>query len=136
MEQGYETGSGRNLGALTLRGSAPVRQWRQNPPLDSVLMRRCTSYLEPSLRLGLMSDGLPFMVRMTPNHTVPRTGSYSVNTWLLHTAVQGWVHPEPLPGAVNVSFFDGHGELIKLDCLWQLYWHKDYRPPAKRTGLQ
>ena len=24
----------------------------------------------------------------------------------------------PLPGAVNVSFFDGHSELVKLDRLW------------------
>jgi hypothetical protein len=30
---------------------------------------------------------------------------------------------------------DGHGELVKLDRLWQLYWHKDYQPPARRPGL-
>ena len=42
---------------------------------------------------------------------------------------------QPLPGAVNMSFFDGHGELVKLDRLWQLYWHRDYQPPAKRPGL-
>jgi prepilin-type N-terminal cleavage/methylation domain-containing protein/prepilin-type processing-associated H-X9-DG protein len=41
----------------------------------------------------------------------------------------------PLPGAVNVAFFDGHGETVKLDNLWQLYWHRDYQPPAKRPGL-
>jgi hypothetical protein len=35
---------------------------------------------------------------------------------------------------VNVAFFDGHGELVKLDRLWQLYWHVDYQPPAKRPG--
>ena len=46
-----------------------------------------------------------------------------------------WPSNQPLPGAVNVSFFDGHGELVKLDYLWQLYWHKDYQPPAKRPGL-
>ena len=40
-----------------------------------------------------------------------------------------------LASAVNVAFFDGHGELVKLDRLWQLYWHKDYQPPAKRPGL-
>ena len=47
-----------------------------------------------------------------------------------------WPPDKPLPGAVNVSFFDGHGELVKLDHLYQLYWHKDYRPPAKRPGLR
>ena len=46
-----------------------------------------------------------------------------------------WPPNKPLPGAVNVSLFDGHGELVKLDGLWQLYWHKDYQPPAKRPGL-
>jgi prepilin-type N-terminal cleavage/methylation domain-containing protein/prepilin-type processing-associated H-X9-DG protein len=42
---------------------------------------------------------------------------------------------QPLPGAVNVNFFDGHSELVKLDNLWQLYWHRGYQPPAKRPGL-
>jgi len=46
-----------------------------------------------------------------------------------------WHQDRPLPGAVNVTFFDGHGELVKLDRLWQLYWHKNYQPPAKRPGL-
>ena len=46
-----------------------------------------------------------------------------------------WPTNQSLPGAVNVSFFDGHGELVKLDRLWQLYWHKDYQPPANRPGL-
>ena len=46
-----------------------------------------------------------------------------------------WPKEQPLPGAINVSFFDGHGELVKLDRLWQLYWHKNYQPPAKRPGL-
>ena len=42
----------------------------------------------------------------------------------------------PLPGAVNVSFFDGHVEAVKLDRLWQLHWHADYVAPAKRPGLE
>src|SRR6266705_7029445 len=41
-----------------------------------------------------------------------------------------WPAKQPLPGAINVSFFDGHGELVPLDRLWQLYWHRDYQPPA------
>jgi len=40
-----------------------------------------------------------------------------------------------LPGAVNVSFYDGHVEQVKLERLWQLYWHKGYVPPVKRPGL-
>jgi len=46
-----------------------------------------------------------------------------------------WPANKPLPGAVNVSMFDGHVELVKLDNLWQLYWHKDYQPPDRRPGL-
>jgi prepilin-type processing-associated H-X9-DG protein len=46
-----------------------------------------------------------------------------------------WPSNLPLPGAVNVSFFDGHGELVKLDRLWQLYWSPGYQPPDKRPGL-
>ncbi len=60
---------------------------------------------------------------------IPRHGSRS------NPVPTDWPPDKPLPGAVNVSFFDGHGELVKLDCLWQLYWHKDYQPPAKRPGL-
>ena len=40
-----------------------------------------------------------------------------------------------LPGAINVSFYDGHVETVKLERLWSLHWHKNYRPPAKRPGL-
>jgi prepilin-type N-terminal cleavage/methylation domain-containing protein/prepilin-type processing-associated H-X9-DG protein len=42
----------------------------------------------------------------------------------------------PLPGAINLSFYDGHAETIKLDRLWQLYWHKDYVPLNARPGLK
>jgi len=47
-----------------------------------------------------------------------------------------WPPSQRLPGAINVSFFDGHAQLVPLENLWQLYWHKDYQPPAKRPGLQ
>jgi prepilin-type N-terminal cleavage/methylation domain-containing protein/prepilin-type processing-associated H-X9-DG protein len=47
-------------------------------------------------------------------------------------------HPPsaPLPGAINVAFFDGHVEQVKLDRLWLLTWHRDYRVPAKRPMLR
>ena len=46
-----------------------------------------------------------------------------------------WPPSQPLPGAVNVTFFDGHTEVVKLDNLWQLYWHAGYAPRPKRPGL-
>jgi prepilin-type N-terminal cleavage/methylation domain-containing protein/prepilin-type processing-associated H-X9-DG protein len=41
-----------------------------------------------------------------------------------------WPYGRPLPGAVNISFYDGHGELVKLPRLWQLYWHNYWQPPS------
>ena len=39
---------------------------------------------------------------------------------------------QKLPGGINVVFADGHAELVKLDNLWNLYWHRNYRVPAQR----
>jgi prepilin-type N-terminal cleavage/methylation domain-containing protein/prepilin-type processing-associated H-X9-DG protein len=39
-----------------------------------------------------------------------------------------------LPGGINVAMADGHGELVKLEKLWNLYWHKLWQVPAKRPG--
>ncbi|HXR05525.1 MAG TPA: prepilin-type N-terminal cleavage/methylation domain-containing protein [Verrucomicrobiae bacterium] len=35
---------------------------------------------------------------------------------------------KPLPGAINIGFFDGHGELVKLPMLWGYYWHLSWDP--------
>jgi prepilin-type N-terminal cleavage/methylation domain-containing protein/prepilin-type processing-associated H-X9-DG protein len=39
-----------------------------------------------------------------------------------------------LPGAINMAMFDGHVELLPLEKLWQLRWHKGYEPPRQRPG--
>ncbi len=39
-----------------------------------------------------------------------------------------------LPGAINISFVDGHASSWQLENLWNLYWHRDYQPPAKRPN--
>jgi len=49
---------------------------------------------------------------------------------------KSWPLSLPLPGAINVAFFDGHVELVKLERIWQFQWHKNYEPLAKRPGLQ
>jgi prepilin-type N-terminal cleavage/methylation domain-containing protein/prepilin-type processing-associated H-X9-DG protein len=46
-----------------------------------------------------------------------------------------WPSNRPLPGAVNMVFWDGHGDLVKLDDIWHLYLHRNAKPPAKRPGL-
>jgi prepilin-type N-terminal cleavage/methylation domain-containing protein/prepilin-type processing-associated H-X9-DG protein len=40
-----------------------------------------------------------------------------------------------LPGAINLSFADGHVQQVKLEKLWQLTWHRNYQIPRKRPGL-
>lgn len=37
-----------------------------------------------------------------------------------------------LPGALNIGMADGHVELVKLENLWQCYWHLNWVPPAPR----
>lgn len=39
-----------------------------------------------------------------------------------------------LPGAINLSFVDGHAGQWQLERLWELSWHKGYKPPAKRPN--
>jgi len=39
-----------------------------------------------------------------------------------------------LPGSINLSFADNHVETVPLENLWNLYWHKNWEPPAKRPG--
>jgi prepilin-type N-terminal cleavage/methylation domain-containing protein/prepilin-type processing-associated H-X9-DG protein len=34
-----------------------------------------------------------------------------------------------LSGAINVGYFDGHVEMVKLFNLYSQYWHKNYVPP-------
>jgi prepilin-type processing-associated H-X9-DG protein len=46
-----------------------------------------------------------------------------------------WPAAQRMPGGVNVAFFDGHAQLVRLEQLWSLYWYKDYTAPAKRPGL-
>lgn len=43
-----------------------------------------------------------------------------------------WPYTRPLPGAVNVAFFEGHVEAVPLEKLWWLHWHQDYVPPKRR----
>jgi hypothetical protein len=31
-----------------------------------------------------------------------------------------------------MAFADGHGELVRLQNLWQYYWHLNWVPPATR----
>jgi prepilin-type N-terminal cleavage/methylation domain-containing protein/prepilin-type processing-associated H-X9-DG protein len=51
-----------------------------------------------------------------PSSAAPRSYNYRIGTIL--------------PGAINVAFFDGHMENVKLDDLWKLQWHKGWVTPS------
>jgi prepilin-type N-terminal cleavage/methylation domain-containing protein len=41
---------------------------------------------------------------------------------------------QPLPGAIDLGFTDGHAELSPLEKLWNWTWHLGYVTPATRPG--
>jgi prepilin-type processing-associated H-X9-DG protein len=49
-------------------------------------------------------------------------------------AIQNIDPKNNLPGAANISFYDGHCEAVKLENLWTLQWHARWTPPAVRPG--
>lgn len=40
-----------------------------------------------------------------------------------------------LPGAINLSFYDGSVSHTPLEKLWQLNWHRNWHAPDRRPGL-
>lgn len=37
-----------------------------------------------------------------------------------------------MPGAINIGFVDGHADTVKLENLWNLSWHLDWKTPSQR----
>lgn len=77
---------------------------------------------------NLSSGGIPCPPVGMAAFSIPRHGSKPSKISTNHP----W--NQKLPGAVNVSFYDGHVEQVKLDNLWQLQWHRNYQAPLKRPG--
>ena len=63
---------------------------------------------------------------------IPRHGSAPTQ----ERGLSSWPAARRLPGAVNVVFADSHAELVPLEDLWKLTWHRGYRIPAKRPSLR
>ena len=61
--------------------------------------------------------------------TIPRHGSRPRNVTTNHPM------GVRLPGAINMAFYDGHVETVRMERLWQLNWHRQWKAPAKRPGL-
>jgi prepilin-type processing-associated H-X9-DG protein len=45
-----------------------------------------------------------------------------------------WPSALRLPGSINMAFTDGHAQSVKLENLWQQYWHVGYQPPPAREA--
>jgi prepilin-type N-terminal cleavage/methylation domain-containing protein len=58
--------------------------------------------------------------------TIPRHGARPATVPTVHSSSQR------LPGAINMTLFDGHTKVVKLENLWDLAWHNSYIPPATR----
>ena len=39
---------------------------------------------------------------------------------------------QKLPGGIIIGMVDGHAELVKLERLWDYYWHVNWKPPTVR----
>ena len=39
---------------------------------------------------------------------------------------------QKLTGSIDMGFADGHAETVRLEDLWNYYWHLDWQPPAVR----
>ena len=74
-------------------------------------------------------EGSPALSAMS-NFTIPRHGSRP------RTIPNKFAPTDMLPGAINMSFYDGHVEQVKLERLWSFHWHRDWKTPAKRPGLR
>jgi prepilin-type N-terminal cleavage/methylation domain-containing protein/prepilin-type processing-associated H-X9-DG protein len=153
-----ETAWNYHWGATTNRrtSSYTVNSWlvgnpgnSQAPGGEELLSYRTESQVVRPSSTPLVADGAVYWV--DPKATDPPArnlytgdlpGFFGMNVMNLprhrnhpQPVPQVWPATAPLPGGVNVGFFDGHTEMRKLDSLWQLYWHVDYVPPARRPGL-
>ena len=59
--------------------------------------------------------------------TIARHGSRSAAS-----APRKVLPAQPLPGSIDMAFYDGHAENVKLDNLWNYYWYHDYPIPVRR----
>jgi prepilin-type N-terminal cleavage/methylation domain-containing protein/prepilin-type processing-associated H-X9-DG protein len=98
---------------------------------DSVTFWECLPTEEDFPAVNLQTgdtDGFDFGSGMNLL-TIPRHGS--------HPSYVTTNQPPnaKLPGAINISFYDGHVAMVPLEQLWQQEWHKGWQTPAKRPGL-
>jgi prepilin-type N-terminal cleavage/methylation domain-containing protein/prepilin-type processing-associated H-X9-DG protein len=125
---------------------APNNDWSRNYLVETAIEEPVQSpFLADSiffLDLPLETDAPPFVpsgdlmhgdagIRITSemqNYVIARHGNRPANV------PNTWPADKPLPGAINVSFFDGHVGQVRCSDLWQLQWHKNWKG-WKQPGL-
>lgn len=80
----------------------------------------------PDLYDGTRDDGTPGSDGMK-RLTIARHGGANPAS-----APQDFDTSQKLPGAINIGLADGHVELVKLENLWNYYWHLNWNPPSLR----
>jgi prepilin-type processing-associated H-X9-DG protein len=83
--------------------------------------------VETSLPARNLFDGDKFQGPMA-RFSIPRHASDR------SAAVTNFDPKNTLPGAINAAFADNHVELVRLENLWNLTWHKNWKVPAVRPG--
>ena len=156
LDGGFDGRPDRRAGSYGLNVCLIPRMWLPYvtvPRLGSMPWRyfyRESEISQPTLT-PLLCDGAYFFGVASPTNLppqnlytadFPRAYAADISTWCIprhgnrpYPVPRYWPRTRPLPGAINVVFYDGHDELVKLDRLWQLYWTKDWVPPARRPGL-
>ena len=72
---------------------------------------------------NFMASGLSRIA--IPRHAAPRIANLS-----------NFDLKSRLPGAVNSAFADSHVEVVRLERLWTLNWHRNWHAPEQRPGLE
>jgi len=121
---------------------------------DTRIFRREAAVIQPLLT-PLFGDAIDYLVMPQASDPPPYSLYYGVQhfgggfgnwNWMQELAIarhgQRVASPpgfydrtKPLRGAINVTFYDGHTQKVLLEQLWQLSWHRDYRPPVKHPVL-
>jgi len=129
-------------GSYALNGWMLARLWRDEA---DARVFRAEAGIEQASGTPVIGDGValkayPYASSPTPSNLfdgdvggrvgmnlfcIPRHGSRP------SSAPNPWPPGGRLPGAVNLGFYDGHAELVPLEGLWQLYWHRGYIPATR-----
>ncbi len=105
----------------------------QNPSLTPLIGDGTNPWAAPragQLPPSDLTHALGRLENTMPAFVIPRHGSRPRTLSTNHPPDQ------KLPGAINMTFYDGHVDQVRLERLWSLYWHRNYAPPEKRPGLK